>query len=237
METFGGTLPVESMILMIISIFLFFGLPILFIVSLIQTMMKGTTFWKVVNAVSGVCSLGMLAAAVYFVSQGARKEMAKVKQPHVYHTADGLASMTGPGGWRRLSLESHDATLQVGNLFREEFMVVIPEPRKDFPNGFTCEQFAKAAAKISAEEIDNSKVTEPSKVELNGLDAYRIQISGIVDQTEIDYFNTYVKGRDNFYQILAWTLPGKREEAFPRFRKAVSSFHEMPSQGQLISKR
>ena len=212
----------------ILGIVLLFGIPALLVVSLIRAVITKSKIWIGLAVLTGLLTIGLFVAAVYAVMQGALADAKRASQPHVYHTSDQLAAITGPGSWRRLSLDSTDASLQVGNLYREEYLVIISEPRADFGEDFTCAEFANAAAQISAEEIEDAKISAPSPIDLNGMEAYQTQISGIVDAVEIDYFNTYVKGREHFHQILTWTLSSNRETAFPRFRQVVDTFHELP---------
>jgi len=81
---------------------------------------------------------------------------------------------------------------------------------------------------ITKKEIVDAKITEPAPLKINGLPAFQAQVSGTVDGLKIDYLNTYVEGKEHFYQILTWTLASKRGAAFPRIRKAVGTFHELP---------
>jgi|GEM_PF-701569 len=216
------------MIIEIISgVLLSMALLILFIVSLIRSIVKRSKGWVMTAVFSGLIGLSLLGTGIYFAASRVADEFKKSSQPKIFQTSDGVATLVGQGSWKKLNLDSPAASLKIGNLIAEEYLVVITEPRIDFEKGFTCKQFADLAVETSSKVIKSPKVAGLAPITINGLSAYQTRITGSVGGVSVDYLNTYVQGKKHFHQILAWTLPSKRRVAFPKFKNAVATFHEV----------
>jgi hypothetical protein len=55
------------------------------------------------------------------------------------------------------------------------------------------------------------------KVELNGHEAYRCEISGTLEKLKLEYQFTVVESTNDYHQILAWTSHSRKDTPFRVF--------------------
>ena len=200
--------------------------PALFLFTLIMAMTRKSKGWIVATIIAGTVSLVMVGVvAVYGVRFGS-KALKEQQAVQVFTTTDGLATVTGAPGWRVLDLESGDATLSIGSLAAEEYLLVISELKSDFEVDFTLSDFAEIASQQTIDTVKEPVSGELMEKTIQGLSAYEREVSGTIEGTDVSYVNHYVEGREHFYQVMAWTLTNRKERAFPRLRAAADSFTE-----------
>ncbi|NNE93516.1 MAG: hypothetical protein HKN23_17860 [Verrucomicrobiales bacterium] len=200
-------------------------IPILFILSLIFAIIKKSKGWTIVCVLSGLAGLGLIALAVFGIIT-AQKEAGK---PRAIPSNDGLVELTGPKSWKDLStmLGVEDASVQIGNIFQEEYLVVISEPKSDFDDDFTTKDYTELIRELNLEGTDQSTdETALNPIQVNGLDGFQYEFQARIDGLDIVYLMTIVGGKDHFHQVMAWTMPSKKAVAFPKFRDAAATFRE-----------
>lgn len=202
--------------------------PALFIVGLILAIVKKSKGWTIFTVLVGLAGFGVIGAFIYFVAHEVKDSIAKAEQLHPIDGDDGKFSLSIPGNWDEQVLGSADASLEVGNLIREEYLLVIHEPISDFDEGFTIGDFAEIAADGVTAALTNASRGDLEAVEINGMPAVQCRIEGSADGVRIVYLNSYIRGESDFYQVMTWTLPSKEAEAFPKFREAMATFREGP---------
>lgn len=141
-----------------------------------------------------------------------------------------------------LSAANHlheDASLQYQNIFKEFYTIVIDEPAKDFNNIVVIEPSLKDFYTADLDGysnivIDNMKITiedgEFSEIEksiINGNAARTITISGTVEDVKVFYTITFIKGRNQYYQIVNWTEYKRKEEHEKTMKEIAASFQEL----------
>ncbi|MCB1064340.1 MAG: hypothetical protein KDN20_15660 [Verrucomicrobiae bacterium] len=201
-------------------------IPVLFIVSLILAIVKKSKAWTIVCVISGLLGLGLIGTSIFFAAKGISAAAKAASESKILTGPDGQFHLDVPGNWSENNLGSEDASVQVGNLFREEYLLVIEEPKADFEAGFTVSDFAELASGMVEESLAVGNRGELTELTINGLPAARCRIKGSADGVQVVYLNTYVEGANHFYQVMAWTLPSKEKTAFPIFEKAVGTFRE-----------
>lgn len=207
--------------------------PTLFVGSLIVALVKKSRAWGVVAGVSGVLLVGLGGVAVVLGIVAARRAANDTSPATAISTAgsstvastEGRALLDIPGDWSEMDLENEHASLQVGNPQREEYLIVIAEPATDFD--LDLDGFTELASGLTLGAIAGAQTAGPPvALDLNGLPARRLEISGAADGVRVVYHATYVEGAGHYYQVLAWTLPSKRDAAFPRYDQVVATFRE-----------
>ncbi|MCB1206608.1 MAG: hypothetical protein KDN18_20275 [Verrucomicrobiae bacterium] len=200
--------------------------PALFLFFLIMALTRKSKGWIIAAVVSGILALLLFGVLMLGGAMSAFKGIKEAAEPREFTSRDELVQITGGGGWRIQDLGVEDATLAVGSPFKEEYLIVISEPKADFPEGFDLSQFAQVALEQSSAAITDPEAGEFTPVSVNGLDGLRVEITGTVDGIGIAYLNTYLSGRDHFHQVMSWTLRERRETAFPNLKSASDSFRE-----------
>jgi hypothetical protein len=129
-----------------------------------------------------------------------------------------------------------DAVLGYQNPYKEMYVIVIDENEDDFTKAIKKAKLGKSYshdldgyAKIVSQNftIEEPKTTPYKDVTINGLPAKQMEITGKMSGHGIYYLLTVVKGKDHYYQVVAWTLLDKMEEHKPIFEKMVATFKEL----------
>ena len=200
--------------------------PALFLFTLIMAMTRKSKGWIVATIVAGTISLAMIGVGAVYGFRFGSKALKEQRAVQVFATSDGLASVSGAPGWRVLDLGAEDATMSIGNLVAEEYLLVISELKSDFDADFKLSDFAEIASQQTIDTVEGAVAGELVEKTIQGLPAYEREVSGTIEGTDVSYFNSYVEGREHFYQVMAWTLTNRKEKAFPRLRAAADSFTE-----------
>ncbi|NVJ65417.1 MAG: hypothetical protein HWE16_02940 [Gammaproteobacteria bacterium] len=131
--------------------------------------------------------------------------------------------ITVPGNWSKLNLHD-DADLQYGNLRKEAYMIIFTEPKMDFEDGFTLQDYTDLTFSSIKDSLQNVSLGKVTKSKSNGYQVTKSPITGVIDGVKIQYLHTTTEDADNFHQIIFWSLPSKFESNRKKFEKALASF-------------
>lgn len=130
-----------------------------------------------------------------------------------------------------------EATLQYQNLFQELYTVIIEESEQDLKESienkiiddFSLDIFGYTnLIKQSFENLPSiTKVSPTTDLIINGNKAKTFTVDGKINDIEIFYLVTIVKGSKTFYQITSWTLLDKKEKVSPKYEKIAKTFKEI----------
>lgn len=148
-----------------------------------------------------------------------------------------LYTLQLPGHLTKTDELNDDASLQYKNEFREFYTIVIHEPKselntvlkKNYPEGFYTPDL-KGYTDILINGIDENIIheekttTQPKTI--NGLPANVAELSGLSDGLEIFIKIAFIEGKDNYYQVMVWTLANKKNEHLPAMNTIIDSFTE-----------
>lgn len=133
-----------------------------------------------------------------------------------------------------------DASLQLKNEETELYLIVI-EDDKDEVNeimgeeheatGYTpdLEGYANLLIDEWDETLEEVKVLVKRRTTINGMPALERKMSAKVYDLNfvIYYHQVFVEGKNDYYQILAWTLDDQKEKFLESIEKMVNSFKEL----------
>ncbi len=207
--------------------FLAVALPALFLFTLVMAITRKGRGWIVSAVVTGVLSLLLVVGMIVFGATRVVKSAKEGMEATSFVSADGLVTIMGAPGWRELDLDSPDADLSIGTMFPGEFLIVISEQKDDFEPEVGIAEFAKIASEQVIGNLKNAEASALEPITVQGLTAYRQELSGSIDGTGIFYLNTYIEGAEHFHQVMAWTLIERKIPALPRLRTVSDSFQEM----------
>lgn len=132
-----------------------------------------------------------------------------------------------------------DASLQYQNLFSEFYTIVINEPSNDFDELITsdpmmAENYTADLNGYSAilkdnlmATVEDGKFSEIKKTTINGLPARLMNLSGTVDDIPVYYEFAFLKGKNQYYQIVNWTELKRKEDHAASMEKIIASFKEL----------
>ncbi len=204
----------------VIGITLVIGLPILFIVSLVKYLTSKKPAWLV-----GVFGSAIpLLILVCFISYGVFKAINEGSEGGITSVPGTNVSFDMPRHWKKQKDLHEDALIGVGNVLREEYMIVLDDPKVDFAGDLT--EFSEITTQGIMDNIGGGTISAPKTLTINGLPAIRHEITGTVDRINVVYFHTSVEGKDRFFQFLCWTIRSKQGSALTEFEKVVNSIEE-----------
>jgi hypothetical protein len=209
---------------------IFFGVLVFFIISLVKSISKKQAGWIIGACLSGIALLviiSILIAGVYksisTLTTFAPETQAPINGRAVF-TSDQLLKIQIPSHWQILKDMNTEASLQVGNLSREEYLIVLTDLKSDFEGSL--QDHAQITTRIILKNVTAGKINEPKEFQINGMPAIQYEISGTVDRTRIIYLHTTVEANDAYHQILSWSLPSKKKTAFPVFHRVLKTVTE-----------
>lgn len=141
-------------------------------------------------------------------------------------STDGQFEITVFDGMAKATELNAAATIQAMNGFRELYVVVMSEPKGDFPEDFTVEQFAEVASSQLSTAASTSAGAAKKMKTTAGDEAVQHDIHGSVDGIKIGYVATFVDTGEHFHQVLAWTLDEKFSQNRETLAKICASFRK-----------
>ncbi len=213
-----------------LHIVILLGIPTLFIISLIKSFKKQTKGWISLCVFSGFLFLIPVSLVSYGIFSRITEytEYATVEHDITpggeITSKDGLFKLKAPSHWKILSDLNEAASVQVGSPVREQYLIVLTDMKEDFDGSLT--EHASITLEHILTGLDDAQVDGPEHLNINGCQSIRYYITGKIDLTKIKYVQTTISGQKAYYQILAWTIPSKSDEAFEVFDQVVRSFQE-----------
>jgi hypothetical protein len=127
------------------------------------------------------------------------------------------------------------ASLQYKNAMREFYVLVLDEPKESFnkivdEGELDYEKNLNGYSEILADDIAKSSGLETTpkmqQTTINNLKARILEFDGTVDNVNIHWKIAYLEGKNRYYQVLTWTIPGKTEDNGEAMMAILKSFKE-----------
>ncbi len=209
-------------ILAVVVVLAVAGLTLL---SFIMALVKRTKGWIIAAVFFGMFGLAAVAFGVVAFAKGVKQGFNKAKAAAVDKkvvSSDGQISLQVPANWDDLPELHADAALKVGNKFREEYAIVISEPKTDFEG--TLQKYSEITTGAMRENLENGTISNVQSLTIGGLPAIQCRVSGTTQNIKIIYLHTSIETPDGFHQLMLWTLPSKEATAWPVFERVAKSF-------------
>lgn len=213
----------------VLSLVVIAGVALSFLISLIMLIRSKKRGWLFLLIPSGVAGLLIAGAMVFGIVRGIQSasrtgyESAQVlPEDRVMVSEDNLVQVKLPSHWNPMKDLNDDAQIQAGNARREEYMMVINDPKSDFDG--TLDEYGKVVVDLLTQNLENTSVTGPEKITINGNKGLQFEISGKIERINLRYLFTVFETSSSFHQLVQWTLNSKRDTAFPIFQKVLETF-------------
>ncbi len=131
-----------------------------------------------------------------------------------------------PNDWKEYPKLHPKADLAYMNGVREEYFMILEEPKSAFPEGMTLERYAQAIAKVGLPA--NADLGELKSVSINGQPALQRHLTATVKNISAVYESTCVEFPTSFLHVLCWTLPTHEASAFPTYEKVLATLKPVP---------
>lgn len=132
-----------------------------------------------------------------------------------------------PKGWSKQTDLHEDSELQAANRRRDAYLIVLTESKEDFATGTTFKDHAKLTFDSLHSKLSEATVTRgPTEITINGRSALQSEIHGTTDGLNVVYIHTTVDGKEEFHQLLSWTLKSKFASNRSAMESIINSFTE-----------
>lgn len=223
---------VQIALIVVVALFVL-GIPLVFIASvvfLVRSRNKGWLFLVIPSGLlSAILALGAIVVALRIFSGAA--EIVNTLSPKalppdgVVVSRDELLRTRLPKHWSILENLNASATLQAGDPVREEYMLVLTEPKDAVPGGI--ESYANLMVNHLIGTLQDVSVEGPEEVTINGMRGYQYAISGSAQGMRLEYLFTILEGPEAFHQVAMWTLQKYKDQAFAVFRETIQTVEPM----------
>ncbi|MGJ8684604.1 MAG: hypothetical protein ACSHWW_08270 [Nonlabens sp.] len=131
-----------------------------------------------------------------------------------------------------------DAEMQMQNMFRETYMIVMAESKSDFDfarrildMGSDSLSYAENYMDMqldSMEEAFDYNVTKPKMTHvINGMPAMTAEASARIDGMDIVYLITTVESEHDIFYATCWTLKNRKDKYFPSFYQSLETLTQL----------
>ena len=204
----------------------FLGGGLFFVISMIKAATRKTRGWIISAVVSGVVALGGLFGAVGLAASSLGKAIQSGKSDSERKSKlasdDGRYRIEVPKSWKEMPELNDAAGIVAGNVFREQYVLVIENAKSDFVGDLA--SFDELTSGGLKENLKDAEVSEPEKRKVGAYPALHRRVVGTTDNIRVVYQITSVESADAFYQVMMWTIPSRESAALPVFREVVDSF-------------
>ena len=127
-----------------------------------------------------------------------------------------------------------EASLQYQNPLKEFYVIVLDEPKSDFPNPdvIDLEEYKNILKANLEASLENPTFSPIRDTVINGLKTKLFSLSDKTDGIEIYYQFAYIESKTDFYQILTWTLENRKDKFSKDMDKIIASFTELKSKSR-----
>ena len=145
------------------------------------------------------------------------------KTSEVVSFLDGQFSTIKPASWS-IRQDLHDyADLQMGNLSKGAYCIVMSESKIDYDDNYTLDDYSKLTSNFIIENIPQPSVSAENLV-INGNSAIRTEIIGSVDGIKIRYWHISIDTKSHFHQLVLWSVPSYFEANRADYEAVLNSF-------------
>lgn len=145
----------------------------------------------------------------------------------IVKSTDGFSQITVPESWSETTTLNEAAVIQVANAAAEKYLIVISEPKEDFSENTTVDDYYNIILENFKTGLENANLHPPVKTTVNGKKALQFEVQGEVNKIKAAYIVTIVETDKNFHQIMSWTLQSRYEKNKAELLDVVSSFKEV----------
>jgi hypothetical protein len=142
-------------------------------------------------------------------------------------SADGSISVSVPKGWNTKDTKlNSSAAIAVSNIVDGQFAVVLKQPKSDFADNFTLDDYMAELQKIMSSKLANPVSGKISNVTINGYNTLTVDLSGTLNKIDLSYWVYVIEGKSDYYQIIGWTGINLAKQNKPIIEKVMNSFQE-----------
>jgi hypothetical protein len=201
------------------------GILVFFVVALVKAFTRKTAGWIITSVVMGLLSALMAVSAAASVAMAiSRKASENGEITKVLKSKDNKYKIMVPTSWRSLPDLNPQATMAAGNVFNEQYLMVLIEDKSTLKMDLA--GYMTSTADRMESMLKDGRQGESAAVTISGHPALRRSITGEAEGVKLAYLHTCVDTDESLVQIICWTLAGREKKAFPTFEQVAATFTE-----------
>ncbi|AJA48396.1 hypothetical protein CPAST_c23260 [Clostridium pasteurianum DSM 525 = ATCC 6013] len=134
--------------------------------------------------------------------------------------------ITLPEGWDENRKLNSDAIFQLSNEKNKNYIIVISENKEDIIKELTLEQYSNIIKSNIHKSIDNARIENSKNTKINNHKGIQFEITGYMNKIKIRYLYIILETKDNFQQIIAWTLDSNYNYDKEKMLNIIKTFKE-----------
>lgn len=216
-----------SPILGLAACFLMGGMPIIFIISLIMTVVRKSKGWAILTVGSVVVGfVGLIIVGALAPDKESGDVVAAKEAPAKFELTNGGAFLQPKGKWTVVDMGFNDTNLEIGNQNRLDYYAVFVDEKKNLPADFLLSDFAAVSLEFAKSTMSGVEIAEPVKVNIGGMAGIQQELVGTAGNIEYVYLCTFLEGKNRFYHLLGWTQVPYRDTSLPVLEEVAATFRE-----------
>lgn len=137
---------------------------------------------------------------------------------------NGTVELSVPSSWSRQDIHP-EAIVQAGNLRAEAYLIVLSESKTDLPD-FDINRYADVIVGAMTENYIEPKIQYLGNPPTNGMPTHLYRMDSRHDNYDLSYLIAIVEGKQDYYQVITWSLASRYSGHADDFRYAINSFQE-----------
>jgi Tfp pilus assembly major pilin PilA len=160
-------------------------------------------------------------------SFSAQQSPQALEASHWVTSGDGLTRIRLPSNWKQLPELTETGSVEYGNAHREQYALVISEPKADFSSTVDLPAYNEIVMNQNYQDkLTGLNLEFMGQVSFNGLKGFKYIVRGGVDNIRVVYLHTVLEGKDHFHQVMFWTLPTRWADSAEVYEAALTTFAE-----------
>ncbi len=142
-------------------------------------------------------------------------------------STDGVLQITVPESYKDAAIRNDLANLQVANEEDFKFTATIAEPKSNFCEPYTLNDYYEFISQSMAGMLESVDLSDGESVAIGEYDALQFTISGTLSNARVKYLVTLIETDSGYYQILSWSLQNLYYDSEATFKRIAESFVEL----------
>jgi hypothetical protein len=135
-------------------------------------------------------------------------------------------SVTMPASWSLRSDLNDVADVQMGNAYKEAYVIVISENKMDFEK-LTLEGHSDLTRSSIKQGLKNYKESAPEYLSKGNFKTLRYRLTGSIEGLNLVYWHVTIESKIYFHQMLLWSLKSKFPDNKADDETVIHSFEAM----------
>lgn len=135
-------------------------------------------------------------------------------------------SVTMPASWSLRDDLNDVADVQMGDLIKEAYAIIISENKMDF-NNMSLQGHSDLTRALVRDSLQNYRESGPEHLDNGKFPALRYRLEGTIDDLNVVYWHVTLETANHYHQILMWSLKSKFAGNETDFNSLIRSFKEI----------